>query len=113
MDAGEKWRQRWQEISVRAGQAKDSMSAIPGLYAAYREVGEQDRPMVDAVIAEAVESDVETERFDALALVDEFHIRVAKPNLERLAERLKTSDSPGAPWEREKVDRILTQFVTR
>jgi hypothetical protein len=83
----------------------------PGLYAAYRAVGEQDRPMVDAVIAEAVESTDETERFDALALVREFDIRVAKPHLERLAERLKASDSPGASWEQEKVDRILTQFA--
>ena len=112
MDAGERWRQRWQEISLRAEEAKDSPSAIPALYAAYRAVGERDRPMVDAVIAEAVESDDETERFDALALVREFRIQVAKPHLERLAERLKTSDSPGASWEREKVDRILRQFGT-
>ncbi|HUS21194.1 MAG TPA: hypothetical protein VMZ66_04185 [Aeromicrobium sp.] len=112
MDAGEMWRQRWHEISVRAEERKDSPSAIPALYAAYRTIGERDRAIVDAVIAEAVESDDATERFDALALVGEFRITVAVPYLQRLAERLKALDSPGAPWEREKVTRILQQLGT-
>ena len=111
MDAGETWRQRWHDISVRAKEGKDSPGAIPALYAAYRTIGERDRPMVDAVIAGAIESDDATERFDALALVDEFRIAVAAPHLERLAERLATVDSPSAPWEREKVNRILQQLV--
>ena len=112
MDAGERWRQRWHEISVRAEELKDSPGAIPALYAAYRTIEARDRTMVDAVIAEAVESDDATERFDALALVDEFRITVAVPYLARLAERLKTVDSPGAPFEREKVNRILQQLGT-
>jgi hypothetical protein len=112
MDAAERWRQRWHEISVRAEEAKDSPSAIPVLYAAYRAVAEPDRPVVDEVIAEAVVSEEETRRFDALALVGEFHIEQAKPYLRHLAVRLSSSDAPGAPWEREKVDRLLAQLST-
>ena len=47
MDA-EGSRKLWNDISVRADEAKDSQSAIPALYAAYRALGEHERLAVDA-----------------------------------------------------------------
>ena len=110
MDAAGRWRKRWKDISLRADEAKDSQSAVPALYAAYRALGEEERPAVNDVLAEAIASDDERDRFDALALVREFRISSARPALERLAQRLERDDSPGAPYELEKVNGILGEL---
>jgi hypothetical protein len=109
-NTADEWRRRWEEISDRADRAKDSPSAIPALFAAYAALRESERPIVDAVLAEAIESDDERDRFDALALVREFRIVSAAPSLERLAEQLKDAKSPGAPYELAKVSGILTDL---
>jgi hypothetical protein len=110
MSAAATWKQRWHEISVRADQMKDSPSAIPALFDAYRSLDPRDTDAVDAVIAAAVESHDETERFDALALVREFKIVAAIPGLRRLASRLQATASPGAPFELAKVMEILGEL---
>jgi len=63
--------------------------------------------MADLVLTEWVQSEDENVRFDALALIDGFRIAKAMPALRALAGRLASSDAPGAPYELQKVDRIL------
>jgi hypothetical protein len=113
MDAAENWQKAWAEITARAEETKDSMSAIPALLNAYDALGEDERTVVNAVLAEAAESGNETERFDALALIREFTITEAVPSLKRLATRLEISDDVGAPFELEKVNTILGHLETR
>lgn len=104
------WRRRWEAISDRADRAKDSPGAIPALFAAYAALPQSERPIVDAVLAEALESDDERDRFDALALVREYRIVSAAPSLERLAKQLKGAKSAGAPYELGKVNGILAEL---
>jgi len=111
MDVAETWRTRWKAIGFRADEAKDGSSVLPKLFAAYRSLTQPERVVVDGVLAEAVESDDETDRYDALALVREFGIASAAPSLERLAERLESTQSPGASYELENVNEILRRLV--
>ena len=110
MSAAQSWKQRWHEISVRADEMRDSPSAIPVLFDAYRSLSTADMATADAVIASAVESRDDKERFDALALVREFKIRTAVPSLRRLSSRLEGVASPGAPFEIAKVTQILAEL---
>jgi hypothetical protein len=110
MEAARVWRRRWTEIARRAEELRDSPSALPSLFDAYRLLDASGRAGADAVISEAVESSDETTRFDALALVREFRIKTAVPNLDRLADRLALDTSPGAPYELDKVHEILGEL---
>jgi hypothetical protein len=103
----EKWKRRWLTIDARALESKDSPSAIPAVFDAYRSLGTSERRAVDDAIVQAIESPDETTRFDALALVREFRIATAAAALDRLARRLRIADAPGAPYELEKVQTIL------
>ena len=46
-------------------------------------------------------------RFDAIALINDFKIVSAIPALQKLAERLMLSDTPGAPYEIKKIRRVI------
>ena len=57
----------------------------------------------------AVLNDDENVRYDSLVLIDEFGIKRALPALTELAPRLKRSKAPGAPYELQKVQSILSK----
>jgi len=63
--------------------------------------------MADQVLTEWVLSKDEGVRFDALALIDDFKILKAIPALQKLATRLVSSSAPSAPYELQKVDRVI------
>jgi hypothetical protein len=65
-----------------------------------------ERQMADKVLMEWALSPDENIRFDALALIDEFRITEALPTLQILASRLAVSQTPSAPYELKKVERI-------
>jgi hypothetical protein len=67
--------------------------------------------MADEVITDWILSDDPNVRFDALALAREFHISNAIPALEKLAKRLPSTRTPGAPYELEKVNRIMSKLT--
>ena len=69
--------------------------------------------MADQVLAEWALSDDEAVRFDALALIDEFKITNAAPALRKLKSRLASSSEPGAPYELQKVYRIIAGLCDR
>ena len=86
---------------------KDSYLALDRLHGLYQEFDAQERAMADQVLSEWVQSEDETVRFDALALIDDFRITKAMPALRAFAGRLASSRLPGALYELQKVDRIL------
>jgi hypothetical protein len=104
------WLRFWRKTDQAYRDAKDSPGALPALFERYSRLGAHDRAIVDAVLGERLEADDETTRFDVLALVDEFSIQKALPQLQRLAGRLSRDASPSAPFELRKVRRIADRL---
>ena len=74
-------------------------------------IREEERPVVDRLLAEQVESPDEKVRFDALAMIREFRIVSALPALRSLADRLERQDAPGTPFEWAKVNRLIGLLI--
>jgi hypothetical protein len=66
--------------------------------------------MASRVLAEWSLSTNVGKRFDALAIVDEYRVSEAVPALRELANRLEMSAEPGAPFELQKVNRIVSSL---
>ena len=90
---------------------KDSYLALERLLRFYQKLDPAEQRMADQVIAEWVLSGDENVRFDALALVDQFRIGAAMSALGTLSTRLASSASPSAPYEHQKVARILLELA--
>jgi hypothetical protein len=86
---------------------KDSYVALDRLHSLYRKFDAKEQLMANLVLAEWALSEDENVRFDALALIDDFKITTSMLALNTLASRLASSSTPGAPYELQKVDRIL------
>lgn len=106
------WARFRDEVDGIAQASKQSHAAVLELSRRYRLLDPQERAVVDELLAEWVESEDETMRFDALALVDAHGIRSAVPALRRLAARLEESTAPGAPYEWAKVNRVIALLGT-
>lgn len=92
---------------IEAAGQKDPQLALDQLCALYEKFDESERAMANRVLAEwSLSTDI-GKRFDALAIVDEYRVSEAVPALRELAIRLEKSAEPGAPFELEKVKRIL------
>ena len=86
---------------------KDSQRAIIELSAEYQKLPNEERLVVDDLLAEWVGSDDERLRFDAMAIINDFQIDSAVPALQVLEEQLSDSSAPGAPYERAKARRLI------
>lgn len=100
-----------QIVDTEARERRDSYFALEKLRSLYLKLDVDEREAADLVISEWVESDDEGVRFDALVLIDDFKIGKARPALRALMDRLASSSSPGAPYEREKVERIAASLL--
>jgi hypothetical protein len=89
---------------------KDSYLALDRLFSRYRTFDPKEREMANEVVSGWVLSGDESLRFDALALIDEFHISEACAVLPELEARLAHSRAPGAPYELKKVRRLLEEL---
>jgi len=99
------------EADDEARRRKDSYSALDKLHSLYRNLDAREREMADQVIADWALSEDEGKRFDALALIDTFSIATAGATLQKLANRLAVSGAPSAPYELEKVVRIVSRLL--
>jgi hypothetical protein len=97
----------WAQIDASAVSSKDSPMATIRLTSFYRNLGDEDRTVVDDALADWVIDGDERRRFDAVALIQEFEIRSALGAMrERLAALPEGSDgSVGA--ERAKLERVV------
>jgi hypothetical protein len=98
-------------VDEEAKELRDSYFALEKLNALYRKFDAEERALADQVLAEWVLSDDEGLRFDALVLIDDFKIVKVTPALRKLASRLAASSTPGAPYELQKVDRIIRDLT--
>lgn len=106
-DLREEMLRRRERIDEYASARKDSQSALPLLHDMYRGFSDEERLLAHQVLSEWALSDDENLRFDALAVIDEFKIADTKIALDALSDRLHASDAPSAPYELEKVRRVL------
>lgn len=104
------WEAFWAEVDQTYRDASDTQGALLALFDRYKNLNPDEREAVDGLLAEKLASPDEKVRFDALALVGEFHIRSTEPQLRSLAARLEADMNPGAPFELAKVRRILRQI---
>jgi hypothetical protein len=102
----EMWAYR-QAADRDANALKESNLAWDWLRSLYRKFDAEERKLADQVLSEWTLSDDDNVRYDALVLIGEFRIMSALPALQKLSARLRGSKAPGAPYELQKVDRIL------
>lgn len=95
---------------VDAAAQKDPQLALDQLHALYGKFDESERAMAGRVLAEWSLSTDEGKRFDALAIIDEFSVSDVAPALRELAGRLNGSAERGAPYELQKVNRLLNRL---
>jgi hypothetical protein len=93
-----------------ASALKESNLAWQWLRDLYRKFDAEERKLADQVLEEWVLSDDENVRYDALVLIGDFKIFRATLALRKLSARLRHSKAPGAPYEMQKVDRILNDL---
>jgi hypothetical protein len=108
--ARDSWEEFWRQVDRDYKDAKDSQGALSALFDRYRHLQPDERRAVDELLGEKLASPDENVRFDVLAIVGEFNIRSATPELRNLAARLGSESAPGAPFELAKVTRLLRQF---
>lgn len=100
-----------QAVDNEAMALKDSYLALDRLHGLYRKFDFEERAKADQVLAEWLLSEDEGLRFDALALTDDFKIVQTMSALRQLASRLASSTKPGAPFELQKVNRIIEDLA--
>lgn len=89
---------------------KDSYFALDRMFAFYRDLDGLEKQMANLVLSEWLLSSDENLRFDALALVKEFHLLDTTAALLKLAERLRDQHEPGSPYELKKVQKLLVSM---
>ena len=100
----------WQSVDREATAKRDSQGALDELRALYDSFDSYERRLADEVLAEWAISPDERLRFDALYLIDHFRITKVIPVLHQLVRNLANLREPGAPYEAEKVVRIITRL---
>ena len=105
--AVEAWVRFRNEATAQADAEKQSQGALFALFECYRLLSPSDRDLIDVHLAQDLASGDELVRFDALAVIREFRIGGALPQLRALADRLEADDSPSAPYEWAKVNRLV------
>jgi len=109
-DFKERWRTMWAEVDRRHVEAKDSQGATAELESRYAELNDVERNQVNQVLFEALEKGSESERYDALAIINRFNLVEGLEPLRRLAIRLQLDESPGAPFDLAKVKRFIDRL---
>lgn len=87
--------------------SKTSHEAYIELTALYGRFDSDERAIAETVLIDWLESDDESKRWDAEALIRDHRVIAAIPALRALADMLEESDEPGAPYEWAKVNRLL------
>ena len=91
--------------------SKSSHKAYLDLTSNYGRFDSDERAIADTVLIAWLESDDESKRWDAEALIRDHRVVGAVPALRALADRLEASNEPGAPYEWAKVNRLLAHLA--
>ena len=94
-------------VSKEAVMMKESNRTLRDLNGLYSRFDVEERSMADRVLTEWVQSEDEGLRFDAESIIRDFKITSTIPALEELVGRLSKASFPGAPYEADKVRRLI------
>ena len=100
-----------EEAAEEAARRKDSVYVQKRMLRLYGRFDADERLMADQVINEWVLSEDESVRFTAQALIRDLKIAIAVPSLRKLAEHLAKEQTPGAPFELQKVASIIVELI--
>lgn len=100
----------WRAAAHDASASSDPYLTLDRLSGWYRELDAPTRRHADDHLGEWLTSPDEAKRFDAVALIREFGVVEALAALRELSQRLHRSTNPGAPFEREKADRLIEEL---
>lgn len=100
----------WDTANRRATELKDPIHTLERVAGMYRRLDSVDHDYANRVFDEWLLSHDEAKRYVSVALIREFGIETARPALQELINMLRASDDPGAPFEREKVEGVLTKL---
>lgn len=101
------WDALRRRISSNAIAEKGSQGALFALFEVYRRLDTADRAVVERWMGNEALLGEEVDRFDAIAMIREFRVVSALAGLRQLEDRLVGIASPGAPFERAKVGRLV------
>lgn len=105
------WRDTAAEARTLVDSGRQPYAPIEQLSALYLTLDAEDRVVADGLIAADLDSVDSGVRYDAMWLIREFAISSAVPALHKLAGRLASSSEVGAPFEVEKVERLIRGLV--
>lgn len=100
----------WETANRRANELRDPIDALERTAAMYSGLEVEDRDYADRVFAEWLLLGDEAKRYVAVALIREFRIVMTASALRELMGKLAHSRDPGAPFEREKVQDVLSEL---
>jgi hypothetical protein len=101
----------WKRVYRDDIESRGSFDSLADLDRLYDGFGAGERVLADEVLSEWIQSDRDDKRFAAMHVVSRFGIKTAVPALERLIRRLdEKKDDPGAPFERDKAERIIGEL---
>jgi endonuclease/exonuclease/phosphatase (EEP) superfamily protein YafD len=106
-DVREAWLRARDEANAWAMANKQIQESILAMAHMYRSLSADDRTIVDQLLSDELKSLDESVRFDALSLIGDFNISSALPALRELSDWLESQHSPGAPYERAWVNRVI------
>lgn len=105
----------WRDTAAEARRLVDSgrqpYAPIEQLSVLYRQNGDDERRVANGLIALDLDSEDSRVRYDAKWPIREFGIASAVPALRRLATRLESSTDVGAPFEFDKVERLIREIT--
>lgn len=103
--------QIWHDTAAEARKIVDAgrqpYAPIEQLSALYVQLSDDERGIVEGLIAADLDSEDSGIRYDAMWLIREFGIASARPALRKLATRLASSAEVGATFEVDKVERLI------
>ena len=100
----------WAKLDADAQAEKFSQGTVLRLADFYRQLDEEDRRVVNEVLASWVRDGDARRRFDALALIDHFDVRSALPAVQADLERLSSAVGPSVASDRAQLERIIARL---
>jgi hypothetical protein len=104
------FKELWARLNSEAERIKLPEQSLAQLIGFYRGLDEEDRRVVDDVLTSWVLEGDPSQRFDALAIIEDFDIQSALPALRADLARLKRKKGPLVPDDIEQLEQIIAHL---
>jgi hypothetical protein len=100
----------WTQLDADALEEKYSQGAFLRLTEYFGHLDEDDKRVVGEVLFSWILDGNARQRFDALAIIEDFEIRSALPVLRENLTRLEDATGPSVPDDREQLEQIIAHL---